>query len=378
MAIPFSNALYYPHIDITNTNWLKTAALFWDSVSTIVPEQMSRPYQTRDTQYLEEVGFLRAETVTPNHQSVVGIEDGIIELLSNPETFIKLFFDETMPSNAIYSDKMSHELIRRLKDESGIFTQKFSHKLRNELHRLRDGWRRRVHEDKMSHRVHRHFEHLLHDWPYFFDEERFYFSDNFAYVYMTALANQVCEDRRLGLVTDAPKHHSFAKSMRHGLVHDSRRQDVGQGLLLDLIIDDFQILPDTSFEDIMKFKGKYSGELIKFREGLAKLTSSVSVDGSLATIKKEVAEQYKIFKTDYSDFKKALKGSKLKWCSNFMKISALVLGVVGAVLTEEPTPIFVGMGLSASASLIEYKMNKAERLRGNPFSYLLAVEREVW
>lgn len=38
MRPAFLNALYYPSIDITNINWLKTAVLFWDSVSIIVPE----------------------------------------------------------------------------------------------------------------------------------------------------------------------------------------------------------------------------------------------------------------------------------------------------------------------------------------------------
>ena len=34
----FSRALYYPTIDIKNGRWLKSAALFWDSIETIVPE----------------------------------------------------------------------------------------------------------------------------------------------------------------------------------------------------------------------------------------------------------------------------------------------------------------------------------------------------
>ena len=33
----FGHALYYPHIDLTNKNWLKHALLFWDEISRIVP-----------------------------------------------------------------------------------------------------------------------------------------------------------------------------------------------------------------------------------------------------------------------------------------------------------------------------------------------------
>jgi len=37
----FENALYYPHIDIHNDRWLKSAALFWDRIETIVLELQS-------------------------------------------------------------------------------------------------------------------------------------------------------------------------------------------------------------------------------------------------------------------------------------------------------------------------------------------------
>ena len=34
----FDSALYYPTKDIHNEAWLKSAALFWDRIETIVPE----------------------------------------------------------------------------------------------------------------------------------------------------------------------------------------------------------------------------------------------------------------------------------------------------------------------------------------------------
>ena len=39
----FTRALYYPTIDITNDEWLKTAVLFWDEINTIVenPRQIA-------------------------------------------------------------------------------------------------------------------------------------------------------------------------------------------------------------------------------------------------------------------------------------------------------------------------------------------------
>lgn len=82
MRPAFSNALYYPTIDIQNTDWLKTAILFWDSISTIVPESLRNPYKVRDTQYLSDIGFLRPLYVNSDDKSVIGIEKDILEALN--------------------------------------------------------------------------------------------------------------------------------------------------------------------------------------------------------------------------------------------------------------------------------------------------------
>jgi len=43
MSTAFTSALYYSYIDIPDTEWLKTAALFRDSISTIVPKSIKHP-----------------------------------------------------------------------------------------------------------------------------------------------------------------------------------------------------------------------------------------------------------------------------------------------------------------------------------------------
>ena len=66
----FGKALYYPTIDINNEEWLKTAYLFWDGISTIVPESMAdNAYQNATTQYLREEGYLQPIIVNPENYS---------------------------------------------------------------------------------------------------------------------------------------------------------------------------------------------------------------------------------------------------------------------------------------------------------------------
>ena len=52
------SALYYPHIDIYDGQWLRTAVLFWDEIKTIAPKAISKPYQNSDTKLLWQEGFL--------------------------------------------------------------------------------------------------------------------------------------------------------------------------------------------------------------------------------------------------------------------------------------------------------------------------------
>ncbi len=56
----FSNALYYPTIDISDEDWLKTAYLFWDGIRTIVPESMAdNAYRNNTAMFLADEGFLK-------------------------------------------------------------------------------------------------------------------------------------------------------------------------------------------------------------------------------------------------------------------------------------------------------------------------------
>ena len=60
----FGHALYYPHIHLTNKNWLKHAFLFWDKISRIVPRSVI-PSDNEDVVRIRyETGFI--EDYCPN------------------------------------------------------------------------------------------------------------------------------------------------------------------------------------------------------------------------------------------------------------------------------------------------------------------------
>lgn len=66
----YTKALYYPTIDIDDSEWIKNAILFWDEIDTIVPEAISSPYKNNDSRFLYDEGILKPLRLSP-HDSIL-------------------------------------------------------------------------------------------------------------------------------------------------------------------------------------------------------------------------------------------------------------------------------------------------------------------
>jgi len=367
MRPAFTRALYYPNIDIENSDWLKTAVLFWDSISTIVPESMRSPYQYRDTEYLADIGFLQPINVHSEDESVVGIENEIIEAIHTPEFYAMLFNSQ---------------------NTYGIFNEKMSYRLR---HMLEMG----INREKISWELRRRFEDLGEN---FHHGDMFYFEDSFAYLYMVTLANKICENHSIALVASDSQADNFAKTLRLGnqrpLAFErnyrrifrptrdcSRERHYEQGLMLDLIVNGLRVSPDVPLNDIVAFKERHRDELGAFRTQLGKLVQEIPQDKPLAATQQIVHDIYTDgFLRDYNELKKALDSSKIKWfADSLVKISAVSASATGIPMmlgATVPQALLAGAGVSLLASVVSYNVDKAQRLRNNPYSYLLAATRE--
>lgn len=368
MRPAFSNALYYPTIDIEDTNWLKTAILFWDSISTIVPESLNHPYKQPDTQYLADIGLLRPLYVNSNDRSVVGIEEDILDLLFSPEFIQVICSSQAHRYDGIWGDKMSYRVRRHLRDfsDSGIYSEKMSWRIRKEI---------------------RHFSRHLDN------QEIYYFDREFAYIYMIALANRLCEDHSLGMVTNDVPCFNIGNTVRLGNQTTIRPEDrfrsrrprdhqLEQGLLLNFIISGLSISPDTTLADIVSFKNHHRDELGRFRTQLTKLTQNLDGDKPIDVMQQEISDLYSNeFIPAFNDFKAALASSRIKWFTEtFLKVSLLSASATGVPMALLGMPveqaIFAGMGVSVIASAVSYSIDKKHFLRENPYSYLLSINRE--
>jgi hypothetical protein len=220
---------------------------------------------------------------------------------------------------------------------------------------------------------------------------------NFAIFYMTLLANKICEQKSIALLTDNSLTSNLSDLVRldnqiaikgrgfdyHDRVRNEKYIHLAQGLLTNLVIKGIKVSKASSLEDVVRFKKQHQDELGLFRSNISKLTKDITKDTSFEALQQQVQDIYNDeFLPSYNNLKKALNSSGIKWVSeNFMKISvmstaatSLPIALLGLAL---PQALLAGAGISIISSLISYNEDKKEKLRTNPYSYLLSAEKAI-
>lgn len=228
---------------------------------------------------------------------------------------------------------------------------------------------------------------------YLDETEIYYFNNGFAYIYMTILANRLCEAHSLGMITDDIPHFNINNIVRIGnqtvipnirlYERHPRYLQFEQGLLLNLIMNGITISPDTSISDIMMFKSHHQDELSRFKTEISKLTQDFAIDIPIDAIQKEIQDLYKNdFIPAYNDFKAALTSSRIKWFTeSLFKISILSTSVTSVPMALLGMPVeqalLAGIGISIITSTVSYNVNKKNFLRNSPYSYLFSIKHEL-
>jgi hypothetical protein len=97
-----SRVLYYPWLDVHHTGWLKTALLYWNEVSTLVPEGVTVGHQHRETEAAAEAGLLTPFEVRPD-DAVVREANAALRNCLGKEWIRALIRAERSPSNDPFS-----------------------------------------------------------------------------------------------------------------------------------------------------------------------------------------------------------------------------------------------------------------------------------
>lgn len=364
----FTKALYYPWIDIKDEGWLKNAMLYWETIQTIVPASIQQPYSTRTAREFHDEGLLLPFHVEPSMTEIEELTDDVLKYLESPEGAEVLMAKEISKYDYIYPHKLPEE-IRKLVE---IHPKKLPHEIKHRLRRSLSSAQKR-------------------DW--------ISVDVRFADFYMTLLATHLSERVGAGLLTDTAANNKLATTVRLDArlsiprsrryryeYKDYRRHrdmpfSLAQGALADLILDRIQVDSDTPVKKILKFRRDHADELGRFRTKIAELTKTNLSDQPLDRLRQQVEDIYiNEVKPAMNSVKEGLTDSKIKWATkNFLKVAFFSTSSMSVPLAllglSVPHALLVGAGVSLTASAILYNREKAKKLRQNPFSYVLAVER---
>lgn len=366
--------LFYPWIDIDDDAWLRTSLLYWDSVRTIVPEAIDAPYSTKTGQTLRDAEFLVPLRVHSEMDEIKELTDDVLEYLQSPEGVALLLGGRTAAPQRLHVDKLPPR-IRRL-------TEVHPEKLPYEIRRIfsastssrRSGWLQ--------------------------------VDEAFADFYMTLLATRLSDRIGASLLTSLPAADRLALAARldtrisgpmpselkrawqrpQEYAAFGRRREVpsvlAQGMLATLAIERIGVSPSTPIKKLLEFRAKHASELARFRASVEELTKSIDRKLSIEALRERVATIHadRVVPA-LDDLKGALGGVRIKWTGEGMlKVGFLsaapTSGLVLAGLAA-PFALLAGAGISLVAAGLMYNKERRDSLRESPYSYLLAMRRDL-
>jgi hypothetical protein len=361
----FTDALYYPWIDINDEAWLKSAVLYWDTIHTIVPFSVTSPYSNNTARELQASDVLIPFRIDSAMHEVASLTDAVLDYLETPEGMQVLVSENVSGYQYLHPSKMPYE-IREILNLSGRDVVRI-------LDRQTESVASRTRPEPWL-RV----------------------DDRFAHFYMTLLAKQIADRTGLGLLTDTASYDNLCNVVRldarFGVGFRHRGSDpfdahsrnipneLAQGLFINLVMERIQIDPQTPVNELLEFRQDHAIELRQFRAAVSNLVSNVTAityDAFIHRINDVYENQ---FLPSMYTIKHQLTNQGIRWFSdNWLKVAffgatpaSLPIALLGVSV---PQALLVGAGISITAALALFNTQKRDVLMNNPYSYVMAVSR---
>lgn len=357
----FGHALYYPHINLTNKNWVKHALLFWDNISRIVPQSV----EPSDGEDIIKIKY----------------ESG----------FIKDYRPETRDTSSAFRD-FSREL-RPILESDNFFNQRFFERERHRRNYSRDYQNRRrffsdmvqsngtyIHVEKMEPNLKEFlFETGIaipgqHEW-----EDWVKIDNEIGLLYMTYFAKSISKNKSLPIVTDVEQSFSASIYFESPINSDYNNQfeyKVGN-LLIETIVP--KNINDVPLEKILDIRKKYNDERTVFFNEISNLTNSLPKIDNASALNDAVNQHSRLILNETKKLEKLYDAHKIETVNKFLTISVpTTVASLSDYIPDIAKPFVAAsgviFGLVSSAKAV--KKEKLE-LHANPKSYLLNLKSEL-
>lgn len=398
------SALYYPHIDIRDANWLRSAVLFWDEIKTIAPRAISKPYENNDTNILWREGFLEPlrcdlhpELLDTLGKRVVGLmdsgyfrrdldSDALRE--SDPNSFALMHADKIGMSIRnqfdyahLHPEKLSPEM-RSLAMRAGL-AHMHPGKLGPELlNFLNDFEFLSMHPEKMSPHMRERIRSASR--RYNNDGNWLLVDGRFAEVYMAALAALLSKEADLSALTN--EEPSLGVNL-HALLEDVKPSSPSdkKGALVSFVMEILKVDPTTKIERLVQFRRSRESQLAELTAQFEDLSSKMANCETAKELNEKAKDAYvtrirpklESLKDELGDISIQAQWDGFSRAIQVTAPGASALGYFGQLTAlSGGVMLAAGAGIAITEIAIKTHLARKKARRASPFTYLLDVERK--
>jgi hypothetical protein len=337
-------AIYHPFIDITDGGLIKTAALYWDEMQTIVPMSIINPYRTKASKEASREGFLKPRIVHPFDKAVEeASREFLNDITSNEHSLLNLvnLIKSGVAANKIGAvDRRFHIHEQKW---SPIYLEKISIILQEAL------------------RHNRISGYLI-------------VPNTIGKAYMSRLASMIAQHDNTAPLTNSP---SFQGILIDRFVDYSGERKQNQAELAKLSLQTIAVKPDVPLVEILKFRDKHRKDLINYRTHIRKLVREIS-NGLDTSDKQSLFEE--MVRDEFLPVKKEIE-AKLSENTDWFMINNTVIMVaaIGTILLTGGQVWLAGLlqgTVSLGINVWGNIRNDRKCVKNHPLGYLYQAQKK--
>ena len=339
MTIPFGRALYYPHINFQDHNWLKFAALYYDGIDRIVPsdnlvKEVELIARINDAATSQETQFVR--NINPRY----------------------------------YADEIAPEFLQYAKSE--LFVKEKRDKIFERIsHIVKPTDKYHIHIAKMGREM---LEELQgHEIPIkkstYESEEWVEFDAVTGAMYMSRLANCIATSKSIPLVSDDPNFQIIVKEAQKERFVTDISETLASMVIQSVVPKNIESISTTK---IIKFRNNYRDERQQFYSNINDLVKDLYQIEDEQSLKDALDFRKQHIDRATKDIEGVFRSLKIDTGLAIMALSipSFVSGLGWVVAGAGLVAIAAG---KLTLKGIEYQKTK----RNSPYSYILTLKNKL-
>lgn len=348
----FRTALYYPYIDINDSQWLRTAILFWDGIQTIVPSEIAEPYTNPETRLLQGEGLLTPLPCDLQGELLEDLGRRVVKYVEQPD--------------------LPHGALKKVMGARFDWRRRHPRRLPDML--ADRSVQARLHPAKMSHTMRERLAGAHYD-----DEGFLIVEGQFAAFYMSALATRLARDT--GTIALTNDRHAFGLQLSTMLDEvASHTPTAADGLLMSVVFESLTLDASVPIERVVSFRRQNEHRLQALAIRLEDLTEKIGGAEDPRELHEKAGRYYvRRVRPEIESLKDSLADAGIGAIWAGVRNAVILSAGAGTALHQFlgwPKSILLGAGAFVTVADIGVQAHLAGRKirRESPFSYLLDVE----